>query len=86
MKGAHDVRIAVIVDVENIVPHNKNVLSNLDNKSTKGVEPFVDNNSRDVQQSIVVVIVYETSESTIFVRHWVDNVKEVTEVTVSVQR
>lgn len=57
-----------------------------DNKSTKGVEPFADNNSGDVRQPIVVVIVYETSESTIFVRHWVDNVKEVTEVTVSAQR
>ena len=57
-----------------------------DNKSTKGNEPFADNDDRDVRQSIVVVIVYEMSESTIFVRHWVDNVKEVTEVTVSAQR
>ena len=58
----------------------------IDNKSTKGVEPFVDNDSDDVRQPTVVVIAYETSESTIFIRHWVDNVKEVTEVTVSVQR
>lgn len=58
----------------------------IDNKSTKGVDPFVDNDSDDVRQPTVVVIVYETSESTIFIRHWVDNVKEVTEVTVSVQR
>ena len=57
-----------------------------DNTSTKGNEPFADNGDRDVRQSTVVVIVYETSESTIFVRHWVDNVKEVTEVTVSAQR
>ena len=57
-----------------------------DNRSIKGVEPSIDNGDRDVRQSTVVVIVYETSECTIFVRHWVDNVKEVTEVTVSAQR
>ena len=56
------------------------------NKSTRGAEPFADNGDRDVRQSTVVVIVYEMSESTIFIRHWVGNVKEVTEVTVSAQR
>ena len=66
---SHNVRVAVVIDVKNIVPHSKDVLSNLDNKSTKGNEPFADNGSGYVRKPTVVVIVYEMSESTIFIRH-----------------